>query len=318
MNPKTSHLMDPIDDEVAMGRGLLIHVGYPKTASTWLQQNLFDNGAAGFLSPWSRRAGVAIDHFVLRNGFAFDPDEVRREMAPGLVDAAKAGRTAVLSEETLIGDICAGKYWGPEVLRRLHATFPLARVLICIREQKSMIYSAYGQYIRAGGVQAVERFTSPRHFASGVGPLCRPDALLYHLPVRAVQDRFGPAATLALPMELLGTQPEVFLGRLCTFAGARGDADAASPPTHVGWGAATLAVARRLNRLWVRDSPRDRRIRPLMLRAFDKGVPRRIHRRFEARLRDAIERTVTGCFAHSNRETSELIGIDLSRLGYET
>jgi len=36
---------------------LLIHIGYPKAASTWLQYEIFSQEQAGFMSPWGPYQG---------------------------------------------------------------------------------------------------------------------------------------------------------------------------------------------------------------------------------------------------------------------
>jgi hypothetical protein len=47
---------------------VLIHIGYHKTGSTWLQTRLFVT--APLARPWSGRE--VVDDFVLVNAFAFD------------------------------------------------------------------------------------------------------------------------------------------------------------------------------------------------------------------------------------------------------
>lgn len=39
---------------------LLVHIGYPKTASTWLQPTVFNEAKAGFISPWGATSDTVI------------------------------------------------------------------------------------------------------------------------------------------------------------------------------------------------------------------------------------------------------------------
>jgi len=46
---------------------LLIHIGYPKTASSWLQADIFANHSTGFCVPWVNQQGLchaASDLFI--------------------------------------------------------------------------------------------------------------------------------------------------------------------------------------------------------------------------------------------------------------
>ena len=66
---------------------LLIHIGYPKTASTWLQQTLFNNKNAGFISPWGAPSGIAVDQFLTANSFRFSPESTHTVFESGLQEA---------------------------------------------------------------------------------------------------------------------------------------------------------------------------------------------------------------------------------------
>ncbi|MGB5311120.1 MAG: hypothetical protein WBN38_03550, partial [Polyangiales bacterium] len=55
----------------------LLHLGYHKTATTWLQNAVFSDEDLGFISPWGAQAGIAVDEFVLANPFRFNPTQAR-------------------------------------------------------------------------------------------------------------------------------------------------------------------------------------------------------------------------------------------------
>ena len=59
-------------------------------------------------------------------------------------------RVPVLSDETLCGDPFQRRYNGGDVADRIHQTFPRAKVLIGIREQKAMAISSYREFIFLG------------------------------------------------------------------------------------------------------------------------------------------------------------------------
>ena len=53
---------------------ILVHLGYHKTATTWLQSAIFSEERLGFVSPWGPQAGVAVDEFVLANAIPLRRD----------------------------------------------------------------------------------------------------------------------------------------------------------------------------------------------------------------------------------------------------
>ena len=139
----------------------LIHIGFPKAASTWLQRGLFSDEKAGLIAPWGVQAGEAVEQFALPNPFRFSAESARKVFELGLEEAARRSLVPVLSHEMLTGDQMKGFYWGKEVADRIHVIFPDAKILIFIREQKSMIWSSYQQYLKEGGVLTLQRYIDP-------------------------------------------------------------------------------------------------------------------------------------------------------------
>ncbi len=58
---------------------VVLHIGYPKAASTWLQQCVF-TPEFGFQIPWPTYDNMAIEHFVLRARPYIDATIVRNEI----------------------------------------------------------------------------------------------------------------------------------------------------------------------------------------------------------------------------------------------
>lgn len=305
------------------GCQMLIHIGYHKTGTTWLQDHIFSNAAKGFVSPWTVFTGEAIEYFVIKNCFKFNPEEARTAFE------AACGNTMplvpVISHEDLNGYPVLARYYGPEVARRLQATFPDARVLIVVREQRSMLLSLYRQYIRQDGEWPIEDFIGDGKEKPGFAPICRPDHLEYHYLINLYRDLFGKANVLVLPFESLVRDSRSFEAQIHEFAGSGGKADAALAPANVGWLGATLALRRQINK-FCRKRPQaagwDQW--PLYYRgvyklcdAVDRVIPRRWHRAFEEPLKKKIADRVKGYYGPSNRELSAVMGINLKDLGYE-
>ena len=83
-----SQLVEPLGAaQPARDFEVVLHVGYPKTASTWLQETVFSNPASGFLCPWDGyddcRART-ISAFVTVNSFSDDAAYARSFFEEGL------------------------------------------------------------------------------------------------------------------------------------------------------------------------------------------------------------------------------------------
>jgi len=68
---------------------LLIHIGYQKTGSTWLQKHLFNNHSIGFAKPFSSPQIYHTLCFPLP--LVFNIDQCRKTLVPELKNAEKKG-----------------------------------------------------------------------------------------------------------------------------------------------------------------------------------------------------------------------------------
>lgn len=299
----------------------LIHVGYHKAGSTWLQRRLFADPTTGFWSPWPReeisRRLVGVDPFE------FDP-EVARAAFETVGPPPEAACVPVISSEALSGDPHTGGAGGWATAGRLADAFPNARILIVIREQRAMLASQYKQYVRVGGTATLTRYLSPRPLHLG------PDAVLTHLRYHRLVGRYHGLFTrqrvLVLPLELLAERADEFVSRIVAFAGGRIPHAFPAERVHPGPSAVHLTVQRQVNKLVggrgvnpapLIDAPRlSTRLAGGLVRV-DRRLPARLRRRADARLAREVERAAAGRFAESNAITAELTSLDLAVHGYE-
>ena len=71
------------------------------------------------------------------------------------------GLSPVVSFERFSGNPFSGGYDSKEIADRLVRVFPDARVLVIVREQRSMIVSTYKKYVREGGALPPSKFMRP-------------------------------------------------------------------------------------------------------------------------------------------------------------
>lgn len=296
----------------------LVHVGYAKTGSTWLQRVVFANTELGFLS--IPRLEV-LEHFVFTDIADDNAPGVLQGLAPHLNKAAAESLIPVLSHEVLVGDQTQGRYWGRLVGRRLHNVFPDAKILVVLREQRAMVLSSYRQHIRVGGHYTLRQFMSRE---PGFDAHCRPDFLEYHRMISNYQELFGRDRVLVLPFEMMRKDLPGFQRRILEFAGVPTEFQPDETVYNPGFGAGTLEIRRRMNRFlggWTYyDSPQRPR-----LWSFGEWSCHKLQRVLPGRYQDAREKEirttaaamVEGRYVESNRRTSELIGIDLTEFGYQ-
>ncbi len=305
---------------------MLIHIGYHKTGTTWLQQHVFNDPSKGFVSPWTLESGEAVEYFVLQHPLRYDPLEARRAFHRAY--AGGEDLCPVISHEDLSGYPISGRFssLGFNICDRIHQTFPEARVLICVREQKSMLLSLYREYVRADGEGSIEEFLGTGAEKPGYPAVCRLDRLEYHFLVKRYFDLFGRDKVLVMPYEFLHADATAFEQQIHDFCGTGIVAEQVLKPRNVGWLGATLAVRRKLNRFvhmpptwdgrWQRR-PRLHRLSFRLCETFDRLVPRYFHRAIDERHKRFIAERVEGYYAESNRQLAKLLGMDLKRLGYE-
>jgi hypothetical protein len=303
----------------------LIHIGYHKTGTTWLQENLFVSADVGFLSCGGE---TEVKRKIARpHDLEFDPEPARAAFARWFERADREGLVPVLSAERLCGDMLYGAYDSAQIAERLAATFPGARVLIVIREQRAMVFSSYHQYVKSGGRLRLERYLSRpayphpwpfnlRHFQ-------------YHRLIQRYIHLFGVDNVLVLPYELFRKDPRQYLARIAEFAVAAEHARVGDLQFHesanMAWPATAILTKRYVNAL-VRDrlnpwAPIDgegfsRRAKSVIVKTA-RRLPPKLERRAQARMRATIETHLADRYRESNGITSGLIGEDLGSFGYD-
>jgi len=301
----------------------LIHIGFPKTASTWLQQVIFNDEKLGFLAPWGGQSGEAIQQFVIPDSFHFSAESAFKVFEPGLQEAAKRAMVPVISHESLAGNQFKGTYYGKEVADRIHAVFPEARILMLIREQKSMVLSSYREHIKMGGIKTLKRFIGAESRKPGFAPLCQLSYLEYELLIAYYQKLFGVDNILVLPFELLKQKQQVFGQKILNFVGLDGIPEYRQETKNVGFKGATIEFRRKLNFFFQSDDfggaqlPLTWRIAQKLSVTFDRLVPQSMHKSSEEQLKQFVAQTVGDSFRESNQKTSHLIGINLADFGYD-
>ncbi|WP_013321755.1 hypothetical protein [Gloeothece verrucosa] len=300
---------------------ILIHIGYHKTGSSFLQKLIFNSAEYGFYSPWSPED--YIEELIIVNPFSFESSQARAFFAPGICESWQKGLIPVITHEMLSGNPWKKGYSGSgkETADRLIATFPEGRVLIVIREQSKMLLSLYKHQVRNNLTASIQDYLEAPRPRSGFEPLFTLGYLEYHWLILYYQKLFGKENVLVLPHEMLKNKEEVFFKKLSCFTGTNIDPTLQKQVINEGYSGLILALKRWTNFVSHRDSiyPNSR-MQELNNRIFyylNKIVPKSLNDQFENELKKYINHRIDKYYQQSNQITSQIIGIDLESYGYQ-
>jgi hypothetical protein len=128
---------------------LILHIGLQKTASTYLQRQVFP-AATGltFVSRPYTQANHAFNALQYADTSLYDPSALEDELARIRVRAA--GGPIVVSDELLSGFPFHLYLNRTTIAERLAAAAPDAQVVLFLRNQRDLIWSLYNQYTKIG------------------------------------------------------------------------------------------------------------------------------------------------------------------------
>jgi len=189
-----------------------IHIGFPKTASTWLQNIAFNIHEIALLGYVEHKAfkKVIVDIAHL-DDFHFDEEEIRKQLRALWEPTKFLGKKVGISRESLSGHITGLN--SKNIADRLYSLFPRAKIIIVIREQFDMIDSLYSQMVKKGYGLSKYQFLHDKTI-----PI---EAVLthlqYHFLVDYYAEKFGRDKVLVLLFEELVICTQRFLSKLFRF-----------------------------------------------------------------------------------------------------
>jgi len=305
----------------------LVHIGYQKTASTWLQKVLFVSRDLGFVSPFDQWEETT-RALVYADALGLDVQECKALFSARLEQAKKENLIPVVTSERLSGAPQLGGHDCKEIADRLADVFPEGKVLIVIREQKSLILSCYKQYIRRGGVRSLPKYLNPpeRYWSKG-SPSFRLNYFEYHRLIGYYQAKFGKERVLVLPYEYFESCPQGFIDEILHFANGRDGLTKYQLPysfkKNPSLSGVTIVLKRHLNQLtsgeFNPEGVLSMKLGNRLTRKMEKVatvLPNTLSESVEERLCLIVEQAVGDCFQTSNRHTEQLIGRGLGEFGY--
>lgn len=213
-------------DQAQMSRSnpFFIHVGFHKTATTWFQNNVFSEhpqiqylGKAYPDHP-SYRMSELKEQIISEPDTTFSVKRTQERLGTILQDHPLNGyRTRGMSYEGLsAGDNWFGgrTFYVADRLRKVFNDFNV-KIILGIREQRSMIESMYSEYVKLGGSESLDRLLfSPFNDADDIL-----DKLKYGPVIKYYQETFGSNNVKVYLFERFQQEKDRVLSEICDFLG---------------------------------------------------------------------------------------------------
>jgi hypothetical protein len=304
-----------------MNTPVLLHVGYHKTATTWMQNLLFTQ-QHGYRQIANHKE--VFSHIVRPNGYRFDPGQMKKLIIERKAEL-RPGEVPVISSEILSGNPFHGGRESEIYAERLHKILPEARILISIRNQMRIMASVYMQYLLRGGTMPYDLFfegtNEPGYFAFS------PEHFEYDLLVANYQRLFGRENVYILTQESLIEDMDAaseglarFIGN-SAFSGLQPEARRVFVPSYPEYICPILRRINNVQKSTLNPSPIvSVGTTPLGLYRISGYVLRRDpfkslfgHRK---PVTDYVRKRFKGAFSESNRKLAKIATSELDLSGY--
>lgn len=179
----------------------IIHIGYPKTATTWFQRSFY---------PFVRNFNL-VDREFIKQEFIFKHALIHEEKKLEVSE-----NNQILCEEMIIGSIQNGGIHGlltEKVAIRLKKAVSNPEIILFIRNQPELIQSSYLQYLRTGGNFSLSRFLFPKRKLNLVNQLTQFDFSFFEFDklFEFYQSVFGEEKVHIFLYEELRENPQDFV-----------------------------------------------------------------------------------------------------------
>lgn len=293
-----------------MNNRIFLHIGYPKTGTTFLQHGIFSSlEPIHYITQEEMWESGFLNEILLKDIFSYNEDKVFKILKQW---KQKAGKTPLfISYEGFVGNLLNGGKNLPLIIERLNATDYDFKFLMTIRNQPRVIDSLYAQYVHQGGSLSFKYFIN----LNEKSPIYLPFHLFdYNKMFEYWISHFGAKNLVVLHYECINTKVE-FLSYLEVFFECKLNIQTQKSSVFnvslTGWRFDLLRLANRFLSSWV--SPNaiipSKLINTTSFKNFlQKGSKRKEYNYFlnERKCKSYIE-----MYHSSNKELSSKTGIPL-------
>lgn len=244
----------------------IIHAGWNKTGTTYLQNRLFPT----------------LDTLYLK-GPVVKIEDIARMRIPPSQGSAENFPCLLISDERLISTPVFSPFESRheariQFIKNLQLIFKDVHFILCLRKQDSFIRSLYAQYINVGGSLAPERFFNDSHDS-----LFKLEDFTYLPTLKALTDSFKNQHFI-YDFDDFRKNPKAVIEAMITFIMGPANTQTAAPPPalpenqkqNVSLTGSDLESLRRINRLYYKSPNNPRPLAATLLSLVFKGKTPRI------------------------------------------
>lgn len=292
---------------------IYLHIGYHKTGTTYLQQNVFPNLGINYLGkPWRDDYIMEfMKKFYCTHDLDFDPSEMRREFKD-YIHQFDPSRPVMISSEGLHSGV---EWFGRDVvsmINRIHSVFYPCRIIVGIRSQKTYLVSFYKEYVREGGTISFQNFLTN----SKIGLLSVIPSLQYDKVVRILHEKFGNDSVFVYLQEQLLAEPHEVVNKMCEWMQLQPPATIRTVRSYTSFSKVATELLRWINIL-TRSEIFVLQSRGVLAVIRNKLIPlcwlaSKIFPKGSYKISDALIKSYTS----SNKRLGQMLGLDLKKWGY--
>lgn len=296
----------------------VIHVGFPKTGTTFLQKSIFPK-----LKSWNfidyHQSDEVFNDLVYLDKLDYSSDAVELR----LQKYAKSGANNIASYEALTGAPFTYKGLNRSEAPARLKNLGFDKVIITIRNQNDILDSLYRQYIVQGGVLKFKAFINSEGKFNRYTSAFNPDYLKYDRLIELYYATFGRENVLVLCQEWMRKDSELIASKLSDFLGEPVDFKAKKSVNKAmtNWSVNLLRIinhftfnSQRPNQL-LTNYISTKNIWKVLAVIIDPYFMRFFSRR-KSYLNASTQTYFKEYYADSNLRLAELVDIDLNALGY--
>ncbi len=303
---------------------ILIHVGHSRAGASWAQDNLFNSKKAGFamVNRYTKEYKF-IEAITNTSVLKFDVKKIRSDLESVYSKFRKKKLIPVLSAESLLGNPTTGARDIESITRNLYKMYPNAKIFMMIRNQPSLLRSMYLRYIHAGGIQSLEKFLLKK---SRGGFHCFDiNCYDFYDQYNLYSKIFGKNNILINPLELLISNPNLFLKRIFNFCNLKGYYNFNSKEKKNRSRDSLNFTYKKLINYLLYNGGDPYLLNPLIFRAsfsknlrvfFDKFYSREFNRKREDELEKKVKSIIKDYFYKSNKKLEKEINLSLHQFNY--
>lgn len=291
---------------------LMIHPGFHKTGTTYLQKEIFSQDQFFQLLARSDEIAEIIER---PSDLEYSSEEALQNIQTQF--GFDSNKPNILSSETFCGNPFFGSREAKALADRLFDTFGTAKILFTVREQRSSARSLYKQYVKMGGLARPESFFRNKYIPQ-FGSF-RPETLNYGNLVDYYANLFGTENILVLAQEQLRNDAGTFFDSLGAFLGTDLRDIAVPPSIMASPSVAQLRLYRLSNLFLTKPINPDLKFGPAIIgtglqKFANLALPNKDRR--PDKLDQIISDSIGTEYTYGNEILQKFCDVDLSSLGY--